>query len=196
VIADSDGKVAVMAARSIAEAEIRNELNEPEMPETFRRSAGVFVTVLEYPSERLRGCIGYPRPVFALADALRMAARSVCHDPRFLPLTEKEVVQCIFEVTILTTPEKIIFKDADELVSSVNIGEDGLIMSYEGCRGLFLPQVPVEQGWDVFQYLSNLAQKAGLPPDAWKCKGAKFEKFKGEIFSEDSPGGKIRRKNI
>ena len=71
------------------------------------------------------------------------------------------------------------------------VGRDGLIIDYHGNRGLLLPQVPVEWGWDTEEYLAHLSMKAGLPPDAWTYRGARISSFRGEIFREVSPGGDI-----
>ena len=67
------------------------------------------------------------------------------------------------------------------------------MLELAGYRGLFLPQVPVEWGWDAQEYLENLSMKAGLPPDAWKRGDAVIECFEGEIFKEISPDGEIER---
>ena len=188
------GREAVRAARQAAEAETEGRSENPTLSEEFERHSGAFVTINRYPSGELRGCIGYPEPVFPLGEAIIEAARSACHDPRFPPLTLEEVVDCVFEVTILTPPHSIEFSSKDELLSKIEIGRDGLIISFKGRRGLLLPQVPVEWGWDKNQYLDNLCIKAGLPKDAWKYEDVDIDKFQGEIFYEVSPGGDVVRK--
>lgn len=188
------GRIAVKAARAAAEAETRGEPAEVRISGPFSESCGVFVTVSEFPSGDLRGCIGYPEPIFPLEKGLVKAAVSACHDPRFPPLTLEEAKACTFEITILTPPEEIHFSDPEELVRKIVIGRDGLIMELEGRRGLFLPQVPVEWGWDVYEYLAHLSVKAGLPPFAWSRPGVRFSRFEGEIFSEVSPDGEVERK--
>ena len=139
----SDGTAAVRAARRFAEAETKGETAETSLPDDFSEKKGVFVTISEYPSGHLRGCIGYPMPVFPLRDALKLSAEAACHDPRFNDLEFSETSRCTFEVTILTVPKKLQFRSPDELVSMIKIGRDGLILSYRGSRGLLLPQVPV-----------------------------------------------------
>jgi len=194
----SDGTEAVKTARRYAEAESKGESgyasDETSRPQWFREKKGVFVTISEYPSGDLRGCIGYPEPVFPFGEALRMSAVAACHDPRFDDLTYKEALNCTFEVTILTTPKKIEFRTPEELLSKIEIGRDGLILSYKGRRGLLLPQVPVEWGWDVPEYLDHLSMKAGLRPGSWKEPGVTIDSFSGEIFSETSPRGEVVRK--
>ena len=72
------------------------------------------------------------------------------------------------------------------------IGKDGLIARRSFFTGLLLPQVPVEYGWDVEQFLSHTCIKAGLHPDEWRRGDVKFQKFQGRVFGEESPKGPIR----
>ena len=188
------GRKAVKLARSAAEAETRGIREDPPVPEEFEEPSGAFVTINRYPSGDLRGCIGYPEPVFPLGEAIVQSARSACHDPRFHPLTFEEAKECVFEVTVLTPPEQIDYSTPEDLVSKIQIGRDGLIMSYRGRRGLLLPQVPVEWSWDAVQYLEQLSMKAGLSPDIWKQERVTVERFGGTIFAETSPGGEITEK--
>ncbi len=59
------------------------------------------------------------------------------------------------------------------------------MVSYGGRRGLLLPQVPVEHGWDRLTFIEQTCQKAGLPRDAWKS-GATLEAFTAEMFGDAS----------
>lgn len=189
-----EGIAAVKAARCYAESETNRERTECQFPEGFSEKKGAFVTISKYPSGELRGCIGYPEPVLSLGDAIKMSAIAACHDPRFNDLTFEETKNCTFEVTILTVPKKIEYRVPDELISKIEIGRDGLILTYEGRRGLLLPQVPVELGWDTEEFLRYLSMKAGLNPGTWREPGVTIESFSGEIFSEISPRGDIIRK--
>ncbi|HKM13346.1 MAG TPA: TIGR00296 family protein [Candidatus Methanomethylophilaceae archaeon] len=188
------GREAVRAARLAAEAETQGKAENPKFSNGFEEPTGVFVTISQYPSGDLRGCIGYPEPVLPLGQAIVSAARSACHDSRFSPLTLKEAEKCVFEVTILTHPKKIKFSSSEDLLKNIEIGRDGLILSYMGRRGLLLPQVPVEWGWDKEEYLSHLSVKAGLSQDTWKKEGVVIENFQGKIFAEESPKGEVIRK--
>ncbi|MDR2845946.1 MAG: TIGR00296 family protein [Candidatus Methanoplasma sp.] len=193
-ITPEDGETAVRAARRYAEAEVVGKTIDIGFPPSFDAPRGVFVTISEYPSGHLRGCIGYAEPVLPLKTAVRSSAVAACHDPRFPPLTPKEAAECTFEVTVLTPPETVVFSSSAELLSKIEIGVDGLTIGFRGKRGLLLPQVPVEWGWDAEEYLAHLSVKAGLPEDAWKRPGIIIEKFRGEIYSESSPNGEIVRK--
>ena len=187
-----DGILAVKAARSSIEAETQGLSPELDLPRSFDRKSGVFVTINTYPDGNLRGCIGYPEPVYPLKDALVFSAQSACHDPRFMPLSLKEAVNCTVEVTILSPPV-LIECDKKELPKKIVIGRDGLIIQFGRRRGLLLPQVPVEWGWDQEEFLRQLSAKAGLPYDAWTLKDSTIWSFTGEIFHELSPKGEIVR---
>lgn len=188
------GRKAVELARLAAEAETEGISEDPPIPEEFGEPSGVFVTINQYPSGDLRGCIGYPEPFFTLGEAIVQSARSACHDPRFPSLTSAEAKECVFEVTVLTPPEQIDYSTPEDLIDKIEVGKDGLIISYRGRRGLLLPQVPVEWGWDAVRYLEQLSVKAGLPPDIWRKERVTVEKFSGTIFAETSPYGEITEK--
>lgn len=190
----TEGTAAVKAARLYAEAETRKKKADPPIPDSFSEKKGVFVTISEYPSGDLRGCIGYPEPVFSLRDALRQSAVAACHDPRFDDLIFEETNDCTFEVTILSVPERIRYDSLEELLSKIVIGRDGLILTFKGRRGLLLPQVPVEHGWGTVEFLRHLSMKAGFTPDIWIEPGVIIESFSGEIFTEISPRGEVVRK--
>lgn len=187
-----DGENAVRFARKVIESET-GKGSMPQIPdEGFDARSGVFVTLNTHPEHELRGCIGIPYPVMPLSMALEEAARSACHDPRFPDLSADEVDGVTVEVTILSEPVPICLP-ASELPSAIEIGRDGLMIAFRGRRGLFLPQVPVEQGWDTLEYLDMLCVKAGLPPGTWRMDDAEISSFRGEIFHEVSPNGEIMK---
>ncbi len=186
------GSQAVRLARDAVESEVRGTrprcvADDPR----FSEPSGAFVTLSTHPGHDLRGCIGYPLPHFPLGEAISRAAASACHDPRFPDLREDELPRITVEVTVLTVPERIPAGPPETLADSVVIGRDGLIIELMGRRGLLLPQVPVEWGWDGVQFLRQLSVKAGLPPDAWTHPDAVISRFSGEIFREESPYGDV-----
>jgi AmmeMemoRadiSam system protein A len=113
-----------------------------------------------------------------LAEAV--AARAVdaaLRDPRFSPVSERELANIRVEVSALTPPRRVgTWRD-------IVLGRDGMTLEKDGCFAVFLPQVAPEQGWDLATTLSYLSLKAGLAADAWK-DGAKFETFQAEVFHE------------
>jgi len=194
-----DGKKAVQLARHTITSFIDSTKATPSissLSELFQDKRGVFVTLHTFPNHELRGCIGIPYPVMKLHDALIEAARSVTHDPRFPPLQTAELDQVLIEVTVLTPPEEITVTKPDEYLLQIHIGRDGLIVEQRFFKGLLLPQVPVEQNWDVEAFLAHTCMKAGLPPDAWIDTQTKFYKFSGQIFTEVKPHGTIEEKHI
>jgi uncharacterized protein (TIGR00296 family) len=195
VTKDGEGERAVRIARQTIEAEAKDE--EPgqiDAPDSFRQKRGVFVTLHTYPDMALRGCIGYPEPVYSLAKALVKAAQAACHDPRFPYLRKGELEHVIVEVSILTVPEELKNHSKLDLPKEVEIGKHGLIMEMGFCRGLLLPQVAPEWGWGPEEFLSQTCIKAGLTPDSWMDKTCKTYRFEAEIFTEETPRGKVARK--
>ena len=193
-----DGSELVRFARYAIKSYLEGKSKEEILSETdkeldrFNRNSGVFVTLDTYPKKELRGCIGYPEPIYPLNRALVLSAISAAtEDPRFPSLSKRELDSILVEVTVLTSPEKIEYKDPEDLVKKIQIGKDGLIAEKGIFRGLLLPQVPIEWKWNSEEFLSHTCQKAGLPTDEWKKGNVLFYKFQGEIFSEIGPDGKI-----
>jgi len=192
---DSDGEKAIRAARIVIEHQISGRnIPKLDLPEHFGKNGGIFVTLKTYPEHELRGCIGFPEPVLPLKNALIEAAiDAATRDPRFHPVSPTEMDKLTVEVSLLTPPEPIVVKNPSELPKKVVVGEDGLIAEKSWARGLLLPQVPVELNWDSTEFLKQTCWKAGMSKDAWKDPDTKFFKFQAEVFSEESPRGKIKR---
>lgn len=166
----------------IARTTIANYLKNKRKvyPETdnpgFLEKRGVFVTL--HKKGDLRGCIGYPLPVKPLIEAVvDNAVSSSTEDFRFRPVTLKELEDIDIEISVLTVPKKV------DSYRDVQVGRDGIIISKGFRKGLLLPQVPVEQGWNLDEYISYGCMKAGLPTDEWK-KGVEIETFQGIVFGE------------
>jgi len=192
-----EGRKAVALARNVIEQYVKNNTTpSSDLVGVFIEKQGTFVTLHTFPEHDLRGCIGIPLPVMPLKEAIIDAAKSATRDPRFPPLEENEINKVIIEVTILTKPELIKAVKPQEYVSSIEIGRDGLIVEQGFYKGLLLPQVPVEQGWDKEEFLSHTCMKAGLLPDAWFDENIKIFKFSGQIFTETEPNGKIKEKTL
>jgi hypothetical protein len=162
--------------------------------EGFHEKQGVFVTLETYPDKGLRGCIGFPEPVMPLGKAVVDAAVfAAVDDPRFPPVTKEELGRLLVEMSVLTPPQRMECAP-DKRPAKILIGRDGLIARCKGGGGLLLPQVPVEWGWDAKTFIGQTCIKAGLPSDAWKRKDVEFYTFRAEIFSEETPGGKVVKK--
>ena len=197
MLSKEEGEKAVKFAREVIESYVRGkELKDEELGEKFREKSGAFVTILTYPDRDLRGCIGIPEPIYDLKTSIIESARSATRDPRFPPLKESELPKVIIEVTILTPPRLVEVKNPREYLEKIKVGRDGLIAEKGFYRGLLLPQVPVEWGWDVEEFLSQTCIKAGLPPDAWIDEDTKIYSFQGQIFAEKEPYGDVEERKI
>ena len=136
---------------------------------------GAFTTI--YVRGELRGCVGYVLPVHSLYRTVAETARSAAfEDTRFPPINNAETAELEVSLSILSPTQAI---RAEE----VEIGKHGLLVSHHGRRGLLLPQVPVEHGWDRVTFLEQTCRKAALPLDAWQ-HGATLEAFTAEVFAD------------
>lgn len=199
-LTDEEGALLVKLARRAVEENLKDGriISPPsELPASLIERRGVFVTIssVRGGEKTLRGCIGFPYPVYPLAKAVIEAAiESATRDPRFPPMKISELNRVVFEVSVLTEPKLIEVSSPSEYPSKIKVGEDGLIVERGFYKGLLLPQVPVEWGWDEEEFLCQCCMKAGLPPDCWLLKGTKIYKFQCIIFEEISPNGPIVRK--
>lgn len=192
MLTGKEGDFLVKMARKIAEDYVNGKKGNYDFSEKcFSEKMGVFTTIEKYPGRELRGCIGFPLPHFKLGMALAESAKSACIDPRFPKLSKVELKKIVFEVSVLSSPEEIKFSSHDELMKKITPKKDGLILESGVNSGLFLPQV-WEKLPDKKDFLDNLSMKAGLPPGSWKIPGVKISKFNAQIFSEESPRGKIK----
>ncbi len=194
MFSEGEGIQAVRAARAIIDAHVHGR-GPPnlELPASFDGPGGVFTTLKTYPGHDLRGCIGIPEPVMSLRDALvRSAMSAATEDPRFPRMTPGELDGITVEVTLMTPPEYIEVGRPEELLDKVRIGVHGLIAERGVRRGLLLPQVPVEQGWDTEEFLRHTCWKAGLPMDSWRDGVTRFQWFTGQVFGEEMPRGEVR----
>jgi len=141
----------------------------------MERRAGVFVSL--HKGGALRGCIGHIEPDRPLSRAIPNAAVAASSaDPRFAPMTSEELADVQIELSILGPLERI------GGAGDIEVGRHGLLVERGWSRGLLLPQVAAEWGWDADAFLSQTCHKAGLPPDAWKK--ATVWRFEAEVFSE------------
>lgn len=180
MITEEQGRILLSIAReNITHYLTHHEmLSAKDIPPEFEEKRGVFVTLKK--NGALRGCIGYPEPVFPLISALLDSSVSAAvRDPRFPPVKLAEMDDITVEVTVLTKPEKIAPDP-----KNVTIGEDGLIVERGIFKGILLPQIPVEWEWDAETFLCQTCMKAGLPPDCWLDKETVVYAFQGQIFSE------------
>lgn len=180
---DQQQALLALARNTIAESLGIPGQTGPELgDEIFNEKCGAFVTL--HISGRLRGCIGYIQGIKPLKETIvDMAKASAFRDPRFPPLRKEEYNAIDIEISVLSPIETV------NNVRDIRVGRDGLIISRGFNSGLLLPQVPVEQGWGLEEFLDNTCYKAGLSAAAWREKGTKIEKFSAQVFGEKERGG-------
>jgi len=150
-----------------------------EATPTLKKKMGCFVSLHDRKSHQLRGCIGEISAFRPLYQAVTMrAADAAFKDPRFYPLSADEFWQVKIEISVLT-PERPV-ASYHEIV----IGKHGMTLSKNGHFAVFLPQVAVEQQWDLETTLSHLTLKAGLSADDWRYD-ANFTVFEAVVFGEN-----------
>jgi AmmeMemoRadiSam system protein A len=186
-IGDAEGKELLKAAREAIEyyfeyKETPSVLKGVDL-DKYQEPRGVFVTLKR--NGQLRGCIGFPLPVFPLGIAVaKSAVAAAFEDYRFPSLSREEMDELEIELSILSVPVKLNVSSPEEYLKKIKVGCDGLIIRHLGQTGLLLPQVPLEQGWGVEEYLEGLCGKAGLHEECWKEEGAEIKAFSARIFRE------------
>lgn len=185
-LAEEEGKKGLQLAREAIEQYLSDSMKMKQkngLPVSFEEERGVFVTLNKYGT--LRGCIGYPYPVFKLKDAIIDAAISAAvNDPRFPAVTEEELTDITVELTVLTVP-LVLKEQPKELPKHIEIGKHGLIVKKGLYQGLLLPQVATEHNWSSEEFLCESCWKAGLPQDAWLDEDTEVSIFEGQIFKEE-----------
>ena len=194
-LTDEQGEYLVILARHVIMNQFEPTDIELSDDPVLQEKCGVFVTLTI--NGGLRGCIGLPMPTSPLLDAVVQASKSAAfEDPRFPAVQQNEMDDMVIEVSVLTPPEKLAVSDPKDLPSHVVVGRDGLIIGRGWQKGLLLPQVPVEWGWDSKQFLSQCCVKAGLPQNSWLKKDIEILTFQAILFKEDTPKGNIRRHRL
>ena len=167
----------------LARRSIKSQLQGDRPPDdaffssNLETKAGAFVTL--HKKGELRGCIGYVEAFMPLQEAIiSLAVSAAFNDPRFAPLQQDEYDQIDLEISVLTPLEVV------EDVSHIRIGRHGLVIQQGVHKGLLLPQVATEYGWDVSTFLEQTCRKAGLPAMAWKDADSTLYCFEALIFSE------------
>jgi AmmeMemoRadiSam system protein A len=164
-------------ARRAASSFVREGKVPEEAPASTRLSAPGAAFVTLHRKGQLRGCIGHTEaaaPLYRTVQECAVAAAT--EDPRFPPVEPSEVDSVHIEISVLTPLVPV-------LPEEIEVGIHGLMVRKGGRRGLLLPQVATECGWDRQAFLSNVCRKAGLPPDEWR-KGAELFSFTAEVFGE------------
>ena len=167
--------------RKISDSE-SDKYNRTPPDEGFKSHCGTFVTLKI--KGQLRGCIGNLTSTETVWDGIKRNAISAAfHDPRFSPLTAKELDQTEIEVSILTQPRPLEYRNGQDLTRKLRVNVDGVIIRKGHASATFLPQV-WEQLPQPEKFLSHLCMKAGLPSDAWKDPEVEVLTYQVQYFEE------------
>jgi AmmeMemoRadiSam system protein A len=151
--------------------------------EDLQHPGSAFVTLRRRSDRELRGCIGLMDGEDALAVVVAKAAiAAATRDGRFDAVRAEELPELHIEISVLGPVSAI---GSDE----VEVGRHGLVVQLGSRRGLLLPQVPVDRGWDRETFLSWTCRKAGLPPDTWRRPDCELLGFTALVFGEDEHEG-------
>lgn len=179
MLSKNDATVLLKIAREAIIYHIRNEDYSPTPREekALNEHSGCFVTIKR--GGHLRGCIGNfqsQQPLYQEVSTMAVAAAS--QDPRFQPMTLEELDNFELEITVLSPLEKI------DDINQIKVGTHGIYIIKGHNRGVLLPQVATEYGWDRETFLRQTCIKAGLPENSWQLPDAEIYIFSGQIFSE------------
>ena len=186
----SHGRALLMLARNTLRKRFNREIPETQRAEMQRclkdpllqTPCGTFVTLKI--GQQLRGCIGSLTGTESIVDGVRTHAISAAfHDPRFRPLTVKELNQVVIEVSVLSAPEPLDYSDAEDLASKLRPNIDGVTIHKGSAGATFLPQV-WQQLPQTEAFLSQLCMKAGLAPEAWRRDHLDVETYQVQYFEE------------
>jgi uncharacterized protein len=178
MLSSADKKLLLELAREAITASVRTgripgrDITTPQL----LGQQGCFVTIKQ--KGALRGCIGNftsDKPLHQLVQ--EMAVSAATHDPRFYPMKEADLAGFDLEISVLSPLVKITTPE------EVEVGVHGLYLEKNFSRGVLLPQVAVEHGWDRETFLNKTALKAGLKQDDWK-EGADIYVFTAQVFGE------------
>ena len=181
VLAIDEQRELLRIARATLKEHARSGKLPPGKPHRDRLlvPAAVFVTL--HRDGDLRGCIGTTSPDRPIYRAVQeMAVAAATRDPRFPPVGNDEIQAIDIEISVLGVLQRV--ASPTEIV----IGRDGVVIEGRGHRGLLLPQVAVESGWDAQSFVERCCQKAGLSRDAWRTGDLEISVFPTQVFSEAS----------
>lgn len=190
-LSPEDGKIlldlAEKAVREVVNHDARNRgmppwVDEAEMPPSLTQPRACFVTLTK--NGDLRGCIGSIFPREPLYRAVVERARSAAvEDARFPPVRPEELDDLEIEVSVLTIPERLGYRSPQDLLAALRPGVDGVVLQVGPGQATYLPQV-WEQLPDAEDFLRQLSQKAGLPPEAWRSPQAVVLTYQVEAFQQ------------
>lgn len=185
-LTEEEKGILLRLAREALEKGVRGEaippLDPARLTPALLSEGASFVTLTL--DGQLRGCIGALEPYQSLAEDVREhAVAAALHDPRFPPVTSAELPRIHIEISRLTHPHPLHYTDADDLLSRLKPGFDGVILRDGFRRATFLPQVWAQLPQKE-TFLNHLCLKMGASPDLWRKKHIDVEIYQVEEFHE------------
>jgi AmmeMemoRadiSam system protein A len=171
--------VLLAIARKAIETHVRTGTTyiEPREEMALNRRNGCFVSIKQ--KGQLRGCIGnFQSELPLFREVAEIAITSATKDPRFYPMREDDLANFVLEISVLSPLRKI------ESTDEIEVGRHGIYLEKGYYRGVLLPQVAAEHGWDRDTFLRQTCLKAGLPTDAWASEDAEIYVFSAQVFGE------------
>lgn len=182
VLADDEQRELLRIARATVKEFLLSGRMPPGAPHRPSLLAPAAVFVSYHEGEELRGCIGTTHESSPLYKAVQeMAVAAASRDPRYRPIRLEELPSMTIEVSVLGDRAQVSSPD------QVQVGVHGLMVTSRGSaaqRGLLLPKVATEQGWDPEALFAHTCEKAGLPRDFWQSEEAQVERFTAQVFDE------------
>jgi AmmeMemoRadiSam system protein A len=185
-ITEEERKLLLSQARETIASHL--EKRKPEYPQdvpegsSLKEPCGAFVSLHTVEGQRrnLRGCIDRMTANLPLVETVRLMANEAAFgDPRFPPLRKDELERCHIEISALSP----MMPCPDP--RQVKVGVHGLYIRRGGHSGVLLPQVPVEQGWNLDEYLDYICVKAGLPQGSCDAPDTELFTFTAVVFGEE-----------
>jgi len=179
MLSDADKSELLEIARQTLQSHFTENTTPQNLPasESLKEKKGAFVSL--HNRDELRGCIGQLFPDMEVSEVVRHCVISAAsEDTRFHPVTKDEVPDLTIEISVLTPFHRIM------QIEQIEVGKHGLYMVRGYHRGLLLPQVASEYGWDRVDFLRHTCAKSGLPEYAWQDPKTEIYTFEAEVFSE------------
>jgi AmmeMemoRadiSam system protein A len=180
-LSDNEQTILLTIARDAIVSNVRSgeTFVEPREEKALNARHGCFVTISQ--KGQLRGCIGnFQSKLPLFKEVAEMAIASATKDPRFYPMKDEDLNDFQVEISVLSPLHKV--EDPEE----IEVGVHGIYLEKGYYRGVLLPQVATDHGWDRLTFLRQTCVKAGLPTDAWQAEDTEIYIFCAQVFGEGS----------
>lgn len=189
-----DGAFLISLARSSLKAHFTGaKVTIPKKKKKLmKETPGVFIVLRSYPGYLPRGESGYLPDVMPLEKAIQeVSIAAATRDSLISPVRRNELKKIILELSLITDLE-LLKKD---YLEEIKLGKHG-IMARNNFKGIILPQVAMDMGWNNKAMLSHACMKAKLKPEAWKESGIEVYRFLARVFLETEPEGEVMEREL